>query len=483
MSSSRFFSLILLLMAFSVAQMVYRLTLPTDGWSLSRDATSAGNRLVYERNLTGQPSSLLVGDRLLEIEGRPVDQILTGALTLNPLRPANWAEGKTVEYTVARAGYVVNVPVRLARLPMGRALLNAGRNTLLAPGPLVMLLIALFVFSRDPAGLPARRLLLFSAAVFASDGISQVVSGSNVPGPAEMFYRGAYWPAQIVNALLWPFLIAPVFIHLLFSFPATHVQLQRLRPGVLAGIYAFMPVLTLLIGLAHLGQPLEFWLAWNAFSFIDFVAVLLSAISIMAYALVTTRNASARAQLAWVAWGAILTSLGALAGNIMLVLGLSGFSLFLAWTITRLLMLGFPIAVAIAILRYRLFEIEVIVHNTVVYGVLTGLLGAIYFASVILLQQVFIWLTGNRSPVAIVVSTLAIAALFVPLRRWVQGLIDRRMYHHKYDTERILAAFNAAVRNEVNPYRLSTRVVQAVEETMQPKQVSLWLRSIHRGEK
>jgi len=112
-----------------------------------------------------------------------------------------------------------------------------------------------------------------------------------------------------------------------------------------------------------------------------------------------------------------------------------------------------------------------------VYGGLTGALGLIYMGSVVLLQNIFRVLTGQDSQLAIIVSTLAIAALFNPLRHRLQILIDRRFYRYKYDASQTLAAFSATLRDEVDLNRLTDQLLAVVEETMQPEDVSLWLRS------
>jgi hypothetical protein len=136
-----------------------------------------------------------------------------------------------------------------------------------------------------------------------------------------------------------------------------------------------------------------------------------------------------------------------------------------------------PLSIGFSILRYRLYDIDLLINRTLVYGTLTVLLALIYFVCVFVLQNLVRGFTGQvgQSQLIIVGSTLAIAALFQPLRRRIQRIIDRRFYRQKYDAARTLATFSATLRNEVDLSQLSEQLIMVVQETMQPTYVSLWL--------
>jgi hypothetical protein len=137
-----------------------------------------------------------------------------------------------------------------------------------------------------------------------------------------------------------------------------------------------------------------------------------------------------------------------------------------------------PVAMGIAIFRYRLYEIDILINRTLVYGTLTLTLALIYLGGVATTQAIFRAITGQEEQpqLAIVVSTLVIAALFNPLRRRIQGFIDRRFYRSKYDARKTLEAFSVKLRDETDLDALSDNLVGVVRETMQPAHVSLWLR-------
>src|SRR5829696_6908384 len=184
-----------------------------------------------------------------------------------------------------------------------------------------------------------------------------------------------------------------------------------------------------------------------------------------------------RQQLKWFTYsstlgisGAILTfSISELTGSVWL--GWAGYVVLLVGLI------GIPISMGIAILRYRLYEIDLIINRTLVYGLLTATLALFYFGSVTALQSLFSLLTGQANTLAIVATTLAIAALFNPLRRRIQRFIDRRFYRRKYDAAMILEAFGSRLREQTDLEKLCEDLAEVVDETMQPAHVSVILRS------
>jgi hypothetical protein len=141
-----------------------------------------------------------------------------------------------------------------------------------------------------------------------------------------------------------------------------------------------------------------------------------------------------------------------------------------------LVLMAMPMAIGVAVLRYRLYDIDLVINRTLVYGPLTAMLVLVYVVGVISLQNAFRTLTGQESQLAVVASTLAIAALFDPLRRRLQTFVDRSFYRRKYDAAKILAAFSARLRDETDLDSLDAELMRVVRETVQPAHASLWLR-------
>lgn len=185
-----------------------------------------------------------------------------------------------------------------------------------------------------------------------------------------------------------------------------------------------------------------------------------------------------RQQVKWFAYTAVFLAVGLLLFFIPGTdLGSARTAVNIAYALTIAGFAGLPIAMAIAIFKYRLYDIDVIINRTLVYAGLTGTLAVVYFGSVVLLQR----LLPAESQLAVVISTLAIAALFSPLRRRIQKDIDRRFYRRKYDAQQVLAAFAETARDETDLDRLTDELLAVVEETMEPAHVSLWLRGVPSG--
>jgi hypothetical protein len=188
-----------------------------------------------------------------------------------------------------------------------------------------------------------------------------------------------------------------------------------------------------------------------------------------------------RQQTKWVILGvavAIVVIISILA--IFNLLPSTSISPFVEFMVTAIIwpaaLLLIPLSLGFSILRYRLYDIDLLINRTLVYGSLTALLALLYFGLVFALQALFQGLFHQNNAVAIVVSTLVIAALFQPLRHQIQAIIDRRFYRRKYDAARTVAAFSATLRHEVELTQLSEHLVAVVQETMQPARISLWLR-------
>jgi hypothetical protein len=176
-------------------------------------------------------------------------------------------------------------------------------------------------------------------------------------------------------------------------------------------------------------------------------------------------------QIKWLAYGGAVVVSGVLVGGLAIP-----WSVPVSIVIMSLSVLGLPVFTGIAILRHHLYDIDLIINRTLVYGSLTAMLALVYVGSVVGLQTVFRTLTGQESTLAIVASTLAIAALFNPLRRRVQSFVDRRFYRRKYDAAKTLAAFSSRLRDETDLNALGADLVGVARVTVQPQYVSLWLR-------
>jgi hypothetical protein len=275
-----------------------------------------------------------------------------------------------------------------------------------------------------------------------------------------------------------------VVVFPLLLFPTGGLPSPRWRPALWAAV-AFVVFFTLVVWLApvsedlrlaSVGNPLGIdWEAMNAVREVQYVALLLLLLVCGASVVARFRGSRGdeRQQLKWFAYAvAVMVVLFAW----WLSLTLAGIVVpgVLMWVVP---LLGLPVGVGIAVLRYRLYDIDVVISRTLVYGSLTVSLALIYAGSVASLQYALRVLTGTTgSQLVVVASTLFIAALFSPMRRRIQALIDRRFYRSRYDARLTLEAYAAKLREGTDLDELDGELVSVVSETMRPALVSLWLR-------
>jgi len=319
-------------------------------------------------------------------------------------------------------------------------------------------------------------------ALPAEDYVNSFTSAPPVP-PVTLFF--ALW----LNSWNWLLLMFPIFFILLL-FPTGQPPSPRWRWLIVFGLSMCAIFILLVTFSQHLTPDNGDWSVANPIGFIPdgaldgmyffvpWVGALFTLTVLCAASLfVRYRRAAAveREQIKW-----LLYACGLFVAIYVPLYWISDSKTILAdvWNVLfALAILAIPIAIAIAILRYRLWDIDVLIRRTLVYGALTLTLALVYFGGVVLLQALFEAITGQGgSPVATVISTLGIAALFTPLRRRIQSDIDRRFYRKKYDAEKTLATFAARVRDEVELDRLTAHLLGAVQETVQPEHASLWLK-------
>jgi hypothetical protein len=222
------------------------------------------------------------------------------------------------------------------------------------------------------------------------------------------------------------------------------------------------------------------WPALETVSYLVFLGIVVSLVWLQVYRYRRVSSPAQRQQTKWVVFGTTLGVAGTFPLQLPVDLSLVGGDtpltlLFLKVGFALSLML-IPLSIGVAVLRSRLFDIDVLINCTLVYGSLTATLVALYFGGIVVLQRLFVILTGERYTLAVLASTLVIAALFNPLRRRIQIFIDRRFYRRKYDARKTLEGFSTKLRDETDLDALSGTLIGVVRETMQPAYASLWLR-------
>lgn len=353
-------------------------------------------------------------------------------------------------------------------------------------------LVGALVASRQPAN-AVGWLLLVAAVALGLDTFLTVYS-SRASSP------GAEWAGWFNSWLLFVWLYLPA-LFLALVFPAGRLLSRRWRivvglgVGAVAGNVvgsAFAPGVLDIPADRPIRNPLGLGgSVGSALSWLSGAGELLAACTLVLGGLsvvlrLRRSRGRERQQVTWFAYVCVLAlvpfvvlALVSLVGGDDLPPWLTAVTLVAWWSLVFLLLVGLPTAIGFAILRHQLYDINVVINRTLVYGALTLMLGTSYLGSVLLLQLVLNPLTQG-SDLAVAMSTLMVAALFRPARRRIQALVDRRFFRHRYDAARTLEAFGSRLRDQLDIDALGNDLQVVVRETMQPDHVSLWLRAADR---
>jgi hypothetical protein len=335
--------------------------------------------------------------------------------------------------------------------------------------------VGLLIVSRRPGNVIGWIYALVALALAAGE-----VAGSY----ASRSLPGAAWAALLPD-LLW-LVATPLGVALLlWLFPTGRLPGQRWRPVLWATIVATMAAV---VGTALTPGPVELFpqfqnplglaAAGPALDLLVQVAFVVLTTGVFAAAgslILRWRRARGveRQQLKWLAYAAAMLVVAQVGASLL------PRTLFLVVSVVATLL--FPAATGIAVVRYRLYEIDRIINRTLVYGLLTALLGAVYGGVILILGQLFGGISAKPPSWAVAGATLAVAALFQPARRRIQQAVDRRFNRRRYDAARTIEAFSTRLRDQVDLDTLSAELVAVVDQTMEPTRISLWLRPSAHG--
>jgi len=355
--------------------------------------------------------------------------------------------------------------------------------------PAVFVLTGALIVSRQPRNIIGLLLMIPGLVILAAE-VADLAFGSMAEGPPTQGLTPGLWIRLWFDNWSWVLLIFPIF-HLMLVFPTGKLLSPRWRwlVGLEVGMVLFMMFVTAFSDeIGPLDVPEEdAWVIPNPIGFVpeDFFEglfntvwgaglVAVTALALLAMVLRFRRAASVeRQQIKWLLFAvsvfALIYGIAAVAGEGLEYGGLGDLLFVFS-------LMGIPVSIAVAVLRFHLYDLDRIIRRTLLYTVLTGLLIGIFALSVFVIQGVVGGIVGEDSPLGVAVSTLLIAALFNPLRRRLQDLIDRRLYRSKYDAQRVIDEFVATARNEADMSLLSADLLDVVDQTVQPSLQGLWIK-------
>ena len=379
---------------------------------------------------------------------------------------------------LATAFIILNIPA--GRLPNEAAWYD---DLIITASLAVAIVVGGFVAARLPRNPYGWLLLIFGIANGALQGLAEgYLIYSYVVAPEPLPFASLGFILAAMSFATWMSIIPLLFL----LFPSGRLPSRRWWPFAGLIILAYLTMTILLwqspsAAFTPLPNPFQATgaagpvidtVTSTALTFILFFAIPVSALSVVVRAI--RARGPERQQYKWLGLASLLLIATILLNSEIVPL--------LPGTLDALLeaaaYAGVPLAVGVAVLRYRLWDIDVIIRKTVLYAVVTILLGVVYTALVVVFQGIFTRITGQDSPAALVLSTLAIAGLFTPLRRAVQSFIDRRFYRRKYDAEQVLNRFAQTARDETDLDTLTAELLRVIQETMEPEHVSIWLKPV-----
>jgi hypothetical protein len=455
--------LALLLLLPGVVSIGLRSRLPSDPANPVIDFRRIERGGLAVQPLAPDPAGLQGGDIVTAIQGRALDLYIVDLMSRQKPVPTI----DRIEYTVLRAGHLLQLDVPLSVIPLTRIFLQ---NWSIYFYLIYLEIVGLLVFILRPRLPVARQFFVVNTVLFSS----ALVYFPSLRAD-DLLYR---WQVLLYlwgAVFLYGFMLAGL-VHLSLIFPKPHPLLEKHPRWVLLiyigvwlplGLYLAARWATIVSPAGRLALTIQ---GTTFMSVIYFPLLLLTT-----YSHYRIRSPQEKRQMRWLMWALMISIVPYLVFSVLP--SLLGYDIQLANSFLGILWCTVPTSFAIAVLRERLFDIDVIIRRTLIYTALTVTLGIVYFFSILLLQSVLQDFTKQKQPpLAIALSTLVIAALFSPLRRRIQNDIDRRFYRRKYDAEKMLKAFGLTMRNEVKLEMLSDRLLDVVEETMEPQSLSLWIR-------
>lgn len=455
----------LFFLAVGLLLMLYHSSTPSDGARLEPGEQVWRPTGIVVTPVIDQDNGLRKGDIVVAINGRSV--LSDADSILNFAQPrASYRIGESARYSVIRVGKPVDLDLTLVAYPLSATIL---KNWSLWVAIIITQIVLSFVFFMRPLNHAARALFLFAWSFVHTFSWGLGLQVGDITGAV------GFWLFQLSASGAWLIFWA-AGVEFTLAFPNDHAILKK-YPGLSGILYVVaFAILALTVTIAWIvtPTPLDRLAAWNVGDLVVAAVAAPLMAGLMVHTYRSTPSSVARLKIRWLAFAVVLGT---------------GFG-FVFWFLPDLLLghplldanglglslIPFPFILAITILRDKLFDIDVIIRRTLIYSILTASLALIYFGVVIILQQLLRFLTSAGGDLAIILSTLAIAALFNPLRTRIQYFIDRRFFRRKYDAQKVLARFAVTARDETDLARLTNELIHVVDESIQPASISVWLK-------